>query len=437
MSIVKPFRAVRPADNEKAMKIAALPYDVYSREEAAKAVVGKPLSFLNIDRPETFFDPKQDMYADCVYARAKEEYELRKAEGSYIREETFCYYVYELTMDGRSQTGIVGVTAVSDYENGICKKHENTVAEKEKDRICHVDAMSAQTGPIFLAYHSNDRLKGLVTAAKAAAPLFDFLTEEGIGQRVWKIDEPKAVAFIEACFSEVPATYIADGHHRAASAVRVSRKRRSLENANAQAGEERLEESEYFLSVLFPEEELKIFDYNRTVKDLNGLAEAEFLKAVEEKSAFTVKKSGEKKDLTPGDACEIMRPREKGTVGMYLNGSFYELRIRDDVRKAVAGDPVRCLDVSVLQESLLAPILGIGDPRTDKRIKFTGGIRGLKSIVDMADSFTKDGSIGVSFAMYPTSMQELFAVADAGLLMPPKSTWFEPKLRSGLFIHEI
>lgn len=436
MSIVKPFRAVRPADNEKAKQIAALPYDVYSREEAAKAVAGKPLSFLNIDRPETFFDASQDMYAPCVYAKAKEEYELRKAEGDYVQEETCCYYVYELTMDGRSQTGIVGATAVSDYESGICKKHENTVAEKEKDRICHVDAMSAQTGPIFLAYHSNDRLKGLVTAAKAAEPLFDFVTEEGIGQRVWKIDEPKAVAFIEACFADVPATYIADGHHRAASAVRVSENRRSSPVTEA-AEDERLEESEYFLSVLFPEEELKIFDYNRTVKDLKGMTAEEFLKAVEEKTAYIVRKIGEKKDLPAGDACEIMRPKKKGTVGMYLNGAFYELTVREDVKRSVADDPVRCLDVSILQESLLAPILGIKEPRTDKRIRFTGGIRGLKSIVDLADSFTKDGNTGVSFAMYPTSMQELFAVADAGLLMPPKSTWFEPKLRSGLFIHEI
>lgn len=432
MSIVKPFRAVRPADNEKAKKIAALPYDVYSREEARAAVAGKPLSFLNIDRPETFFDASCDMYAPEVYAKAKEEYEARKAEGAYVTEETDSYYVYELTMDGRSQTGIVGVTAVSDYENGICKKHENTVAEKEADRIRHVDTMSAQTGPIFLAYHGSGELQRFVEEKKKTCPLFDFVTEEGIGQRVWRIGGAEEVALVEGCFARVPATYIADGHHRAASAVRVSQKRRS-----AQAVSDGRIESEYFLSVLFPDSELKIFDYNRTVTDLNGLSAEEFLNRLSEQSAFEVRKIAEKKDLPAGDGCEIMRPKKKGTVGMYLDGVFYELSVREEVKNSVAADPVRTLDVSVLQDSVLAPVLGIGDPRTDKRIRFTGGIRGLKSIVDLADSFTGNGKTGVSFAMYPTSMQELFAVADAGLLMPPKSTWFEPKLRSGLFIHEI
>ena len=432
MSTVKPFRAVRPADNEKAEAIAALPYDVYSREEARAAVAGKPLSFLNIDRPETFFEPGHDMYAPEVYAKAKEEYEARKADGSYTTEDSDSYYVYELTMDGRSQTGIVGVTAVSDYENGICKKHENTVAEKEADRIRHVDTMSAQTGPIFLTYHADQTLGQLVAEAKKNAPLFDFVTPEGIGQRVWRIGGTEEVRRVENAFAQVPATYIADGHHRAASAVKVSQKRRG----SAVPAEGRIE-SEYFLSVLFPDEELKIFDYNRTVKDLNGLTVEEFLDKLESRSPFTVNKIAEKKDLPENDACEIMRPQQKGRVGMYLNGVFYELTVKDEVMRAVEQDPVRCLDVSILQSGVLDPILGIGDPRTDKRIRFTGGIRGLKSIVDLAESFTEDGKAGVSFAMYPTSMQELFGVADAGLLMPPKSTWFEPKLRSGLFIHEI
>lgn len=462
MSIIKPFKAVRPKDNEYAKLIAALPYDVYSREEAREAVKGKPLSFLNIDRPENFFDPAYDMYAPEVYEKAREEYEKRKKEGIFIKEERPSYYVYELTMDGRTQTGIVGVTAVSDYENGYCKKHENTVAEKEADRINHVDAMSAQTGPIFLAYHGHPAINQIICDAKISKPLFDFTSEEGIGQRVWRIDYPPLVKMIEKYFEFVEYTYIADGHHRAASAVRVSQKRRkdvpvsvmceaasadSCDRTGLKAGrtvkdlsgwsdktdsfDDGKVESEYFLSVLFPDSELKIMDYNRIVKDLNGLSVSEFIEKIEKETPFSAEKIGKSDDP------EIMRPSSKNKVGMYLDGDYYMLSVDPSYAEGVMNDPVKSLDVSVLQDTLLGPVLGIGDPRTDSRIRFVGGIRGLLPLREEVDSLSKDGNNAVSFAMNPTSMEELFRVADAGLLMPPKSTWFEPKLRSGLFIHEI
>ncbi|MDO4488240.1 MAG: DUF1015 domain-containing protein [Eubacteriales bacterium] len=411
MSTVKPFRAVRPV-KEHVKEVAALPYDVYTREEAAEFVKTRPLSFLNIDRPETAFKPTEDMYSQKVYDHARKTYEEWKAKGIFMQDENPCYYIYELTMDGRSQTGIVGATAVKDYETGVCKKHENTVAEKEADRINHVYTMSAQTGPIFLAYHKTDELSQIVSNIKETTPEYDFVTEEGIGERVWVVSDPEAVKKIEEGFGNVPNTYIADGHHRAASAVKVSQRKRT-EGAD-------MTEAEYFLSVLFPDDELKIMDYNRYVLDLNGMSAAEFIDRINKDSAFTV-----------SEAASFEKPLNKFEVSMYLEGKPYTLTVKDEYAAKVEKDPVKVLDVSVLQDTVLSPILGIGDPRTDKRIKFIGGIKGIKPLMEMAQEK------GVSFAMYPTSMQELFGVADAGLLMPPKSTWFEPKLRSGIFIHEI
>ena len=421
MADIRPFRALRPAV-EYAKDIAALPYDVYSREEAAIAVQGKPLSFLNIDRPETAFPAGCDMYADEVYEHAAAELKSMTEKGYYIREESPCYYVYELTMDGRSQTGIAALSSVDDYLSGVCKKHENTVAEKEKDRIHHVDTLSAQTGPIFLSYHASDAIETIIAEAKKQPALYDFVSEDGIGHRVWVISGAESVEKLTAAFAAVPNTYIADGHHRAASAVKVALKRRE-----ADPGYKGDEEFNYFLSVLFPDRELKIFDYNRVVKDLNGRTVSEFLKEL-----------GEIYEISEvsGEDAEIIRPAEKYTTGMYLDGHYYMLKVKDSIAEAVKSDPVKCLDVSILQDCVLSPILGIKDPRTDKRIKFVGGIRGLNEIKKNADEFSSDGSPAVAFAMYPTSMSELFGVADAGLLMPPKSTWFEPKLRSGIFIHE-
>lgn len=315
-------------------------------------------------------------------------------------------------MDGRSQTGIVACSSIDDYVNGVVKKHENTREDKELDRIRHVDTVNAQTGPIFLAYRQNETLKAIVAEEKAKPALYDFVSDDGIHHRVWKIDDPAQKEAIEAAFAAIPATYIADGHHRAASAVKVGLKRRA-ENPGY-TGEEPFN---YFLSVLFPDEELMILPYNRVVKDLNGLSREQFFEAVKEK--FELEEIGK----------EPYAPAEKGTFGMYLDNTWYALKVLPQYKSA---DPVKGLDVSILQDQLLGPVLGIGDPRTDKRIDFIGGIRGLKELERRVSE-----DMEIAFSMYPTSIEELLAVADAGLLMPPKSTWFEPKLRSGLFIHRL
>lgn len=411
MAAVKPFICIRPA-KENAAKVASLPYDVYNRKEACAAVAGNPVSFLNIDRAETQFSDDVDTYADCVYEKARELLDTQIAEGVYVTDAGDHYYLYELTMDGRSQTGIVACSSIDDYVNGVVKKHENTREDKELDRIRHVDTVNAQTGPIFLAYRQNETLKAIVAEEKAKPVLYDFVSDDGIRHRVWKIDDPAQTAAIEAAFAAIPATYIADGHHRAASAVKVGLKRRA-ENPGY-TGEEPFN---YFLSVLFPDEELMILPYNRVVKDLNGMSREQFFEAVKEK--FELEEIGK----------EPYAPAEKGTFGMYLDNTWYALKVLPQYRSA---DPVKGLDVSILQDQLLGPVLGIGDPRTDKRIDFIGGIRGLKELERRVRE-----DMEIAFSMYPTSIEELLAVADAGLLMPPKSTWFEPKLRSGLFIHKL
>lgn len=411
MAVVKPFICIRPA-KEKAAKVASLPYDVYNRKEACAAVAGNPVSFLNIDRAETQFSDDVDTYADCVYEKARELLDTQIAEGVYVTDAGDHYYLYELTMDGRSQTGIVACSSIDDYVNGVVKKHENTREDKELDRIRHVDTVNAQTGPIFLAYRQNETLKAIVAEEKAKPVLYDFVSDDGIRHRVWKIDDPAQTAAIEAAFAAIPATYIADGHHRAASAVKVGLKRRA-ENPGY-TGEEPFN---YFLSVLFPDEELMILPYNRVVKDLNGMSREQFFEAV--KGKFELEEIGK----------EPYAPAEKGTFGMYLDNTWYALKVLPQYRST---DPVKGLDVSILQDQLLGPVLGIGDPRTDKRIDFIGGIRGLKELERRVRE-----DMEIAFSMYPTSIKELLAVADAGLLMPPKSTWFEPKLRSGLFIHKL
>ena len=411
MAVVKPFICIRPA-KVNAAKVASLPYDVYNRKEACAAVAGNPVSFLNIDRAETQFSDDVDTYADCVYEKARELLDTQIAEGVYVTDAGDHYYLYELTMDGRSQTGIVACSSIDDYVNGVVKKHENTREDKELDRIRHVDTVNAQTGPIFLTYRQNEILKAIVAEEKAKPVLYDFVSDDGIRHRVWKIDDQAQTAAIEAAFAAIPATYIADGHHRAASAVKVGLKRRA-ENPGY-TGEEPFN---YFLSVLFPDEELMILPYNRVVKDLNGMNREQFFEAV--KGKFELEEIGK----------EPYAPAEKGTFGMYLDNTWYALKVLPQYRSA---DPVKGLDVSILQDQLLGPVLGIGDPRTDKRIDFIGGIRGLKELERRVRE-----DMEIAFSMYPTSIEELLAVADAGLLMPPKSTWFEPKLRSGLFIHKL
>lgn len=411
MAKIKPFKCVRPAQ-DRAERIAALPYDVYSRREAEKVVRANPQSFLAIDRAETSFSEEVDTYDRRVYAKAKELLTEWMDNGSFVREEQEYYYLYELTMDGRTQTGIVACASIDDYTNGVIRKHENTRADKEQDRISHVYTCRAQTGPIFLAYRANEELRSLVGTVKRGQALYDFEAEDGVRHTVYVISDPQQIAAVSRIFADMDAVYIADGHHRAASAVKVGYQLRA-ENPEYDG----TEEFNYFLSVLFPDDELSIMDYNRVVKDLNGMSGEAFLEKVGELFDVNVISGGK------------VRPERKGEFAMFLGNTWYRCRIRPE---DVPDDPVGGLDVSVLQEYLLAPVLGIDDPKTDARIDFVGGIRGLQELERRCGTDCK-----VAFAMYPTSIRELFDVADAGLLMPPKSTWFEPKLRSGLFVHEI
>ncbi|MCR5509011.1 MAG: DUF1015 family protein [Lachnospiraceae bacterium] len=411
MAKIKAFRAVRPAKGLEA-EIASLPYDVYSRAEACEAIKGRDKAFLRIDRAETFFDDSVDTYDDRVYDKANEVYRGMLGSGDFVQDEHEYYYIYELTMDQRSQTGIVACASIDDYLNNVIKKHENTRADKEADRIRHVDALNAQTGPIFLAYRADEVINGIVDKTKSSPAVNDFVSEDGIRHRVWIIKAPDDILAISKAFAGMDSIYIADGHHRCASAVRVGLMRR--EEHKDFTGEE---EFNYFLSVLFPDEQLMIMDYNRVIKDLNGHSINEILEYL--------KGLGELK--VQGD--NAYRPVHKGQISVYAEGTWYSL---DLDKRFLIDDPVAGLDVSVLQDNVLKPLFGIDDPKTDKRIDFVGGIRGLKELERRCGLDCK-----IAFAMYPTSIGELFAVADAGLLMPPKSTWFEPKLRSGLFIHDI
>ncbi|MCQ2541293.1 MAG: DUF1015 family protein [Lachnospiraceae bacterium] len=411
MAIINPFRAIRPSKEYERI-IPALPYDVYNRAEAKEVVDNAPHSFLAIDRPETQFGPDFDMYSKEAYEKASSMLREWLSEGSLIQDDKPCYYIYELIMDGRSQTGIVGCASIDDYCNNIIKKHENTRADKEQDRINHVDTCNAQTGPIFLAYRSNEIINGIVNSAMMNDPIYDFANEDHVTHRVWIIDNDSDIKIINHIFSTMDSIYIADGHHRCASAVKVGLKRRA-ENPNYTGAEE----FNYFLSVLFPDEELMIMDYNRVIKDLNGMSEPELMDKLA--NVFTIGAPVN----TP------VRPRYKGEVSMYIGDKWYPLTMKDEVKSE---DPVEGLDVAILQKYVLDELFGIKDPKTDKRIDFVGGIRGLGELERRVHTDCK-----IAFAMCPTSIDELFNVADAGLLMPPKSTWFEPKLRSGIFIHDI
>ncbi len=412
MPKITPFQSIRPLP-ELAGRIAALPYDVYSREEALAEVKKEPLSFLKIDRAETQFPADMDMYAPEVYAKARELLDAMTADGSFIMEKTPCYYIYELTMNGRTQTGIAACSAVDDYQNDLIKKHENTREDKELDRIRHVDVTNAHTGPIFLVYRSRREINEIVNSQKERAPLYDFVSADGIAHKVWRVSDAETVSRMETLFAQIPCTYIADGHHRCASAVKVGLKRRQESPDFTGA-----EEYNRFLSVLFPDDQLFIMPYNRVVKDLNGLSPDDFIEAVR-KAGFSIEYKGK----------EQIAPCRKGTFGMYLSGSWYLLAAG---KALLSSDPVKGLDVSVLQDCLLSPVLGIKDPRTDKRIDFVGGIRGLDELERRVKT-----DMAAAFSMYASFIEELLSVADAGLLMPPKSTWFEPKLRSGLFIHRL
>ena len=411
MAKFRAFKGIRPR-RDIVERVAALPYDVYNRQEAKAVVEKEPLSFLAIDRPETQFEPDCDMYADRVYQKAHDMLRNDIAEGIFEQDTQPCFYIYEQNMNGRVQTGLVGCASIDDYQNNIIKKHENTRADKEQDRIKHVDACDAQTGPIFLCYRGRSGVNEKIEEIKSLSPLYDFTASDGVHNRIWAVCDEDDIAFLSKEIDEAGSVYIADGHHRCASAVKVGLKRRA-QDPNP-TGEK---EYDYFLSVLFPDDQLMIMDYNRVVKDLNGLTTDEFMYKLVQK--FEIKEFGESK----------AKPSKKYEFGMYLDDKWYMLIAKEDIRNS---DAVEGLDVSILQNEVLSPILGIGDPKTDKRIDFVGGIRGLSELEKRCHNDMK-----LAFSMYPTSISELFSVADAGRLMPPKSTWFEPKLLSGLFIHDI
>ena len=413
MAVFKAFRALRPAP-EKAVKVAALPYDVVDRQEA-KAIGDKnPDSFLHVDRAEMDLPDETDLYDSSVYEKARENLYNMEADGTMIQDEAPCYYIYELTRKGKTQTGLAGCCSIDDYLNDVVKKHELTREDKEQDRIRHVDVCDANTGPIYLACKYPQELLDLMTQWKEAhEPVYDFVADDEIGHRVWVIDGEKEKQIIADRFADIPAVYIADGHHRAASAVKVGLKRRQ-EHPDYKGDEE----FNFFLSVVFPYDQLTILAYNRVVHDLNGMDEHAYIASL--KFNFELM-------LMPGFPC---KPVEKHCIGMYTGGQWYHLKAWEDIYKDK--DVVGQLDVSILQDKVLSPILGIGDPRTDKRIRFVGGSHKLTELAQLADA-----TGGVAFAMYPTSMEDLMKIADEGKLMPPKSTWFEPKLRSGLFIHKL
>ena len=414
---VLPFPCTRPAP-EHAADVAALPYDVFDRAEAAAYVQGRPLSFLNIDRPETQFAPDQDMYAPEVYEKASELLQGRIADHTFFQDASRSYYLYELSWQGRTQTGLVGVCSIDEYESGVIKRHELTREEKERDRIEHMRALGYQTGPIFLTYRDQPVLDIIVGAAKSATPLYCFTDDEGVAQTVWEIKRPDAVEAIHAMFEQIPCAYIADGHHRTASAVKVGQAMR--EEAKAAGTFTGKEPFNYFLSVLFPASQLTILPYNRVVADRAGLSPAELIERVQAAGFEVEEHNGP------------VEPEQPTVFGLFSAGRWWKLSCSPELlAEAQSAGPVAALDASILQEHLLGPILGIGDPRLDERIAFVGGIRGTAELEERA------GSLGVAFTLHATSMDQLMAVADAGLLMPPKSTWFEPKLRSGLFLHRI
>ncbi|KPU45144.1 hypothetical protein OXPF_12710 [Oxobacter pfennigii] len=414
MAIIKSFKAIRP-ETRLAEKVAALPYDVMDSNEARKMVTGNEFSFLHVDKAEIDLEPSVDIYDKSVYEKARDNLYSMIDKGILNKDQRDNLYIYRLVMDGRAQTGLVACTSIDDYMKDVIKKHEHTRADKEKDRINHVDYCNANTGPIFMLYRAKARVNSIIdswTSNNKAA--YDFVAEDNVSHTIWAIDNDDIIKELADIFKGIDYLYIADGHHRAASAVKVGLMRRD-ENPDYDGSEE----FNYFLSVLFPDEQLYIMDYNRVVKDLNGLTDKEFL--IEISEGFYVdeyKGSGQYK------------PACKHTFGMYLSKRWYILTAKE--KTFDENHPVDSLDVSILQNNLLNPILGIEDPRTDKRIDFVGGIRGLKELERRVE-----GGYGVAFSMYPTTISDLMAIADAGMVMPPKSTWFEPKLRSGLFIHEL
>ncbi len=407
MVTIHPFKALRPAA-ELAKQVASRPYDVLNSKEAKVEARGNSASFLHITKSEIDLPDTTDIHSQQVYDKAKENLEAFISRKILFRESKPCYYIYQLVMNGRSQTGLVCGSSVDDYENDLIKKHEFTRPEKEKDRINHIKITGAQTGNVFLAYRNVAEIDALINKWKEKSPVYDFTADDDIRHTIWIVNDDDTIEKISSLFKEkVPCTYIADGHHRAASAAKV----RAALGSNAQEG------ADHFLTTLFPSNQLQIMDYNRLVTDLNGLNEADLLSAIRNK--FSVQKAD--KAFSPANLHEF---------GMYLNGQWYRLTANEG---SYSNDPIGILDVTILQDNLLDPVLNIKDQRTDKRIDFVGGIRGLGELEKRVDS----GEMAVAFSLHPVSIQQLFDIADSGNVMPPKSTWFEPKLRDGLLTHLI
>lgn len=414
MAVLKPFKAYRPAP-ELADKVAALPYDVMNSNEARAVVEGNPYSFLHVDKSEIDLDHSIDIHDTKVYEKARDNLYKMIKDGVFIQDEEDSLYIYKQIMNGRSQVGLVGTSSIDDYLNNIIKKHEFTRADKELDRINHVDYTNANTGPIFLTYRKNSTVNSLIhNWMDNKDPIYDFTSDDGITHTIWKIDDKGVIDELVALFRGIDYLYIADGHHRTASAVKVGLMRREL-NKDFDG----TEEFNFFLSVLFPDEDLYIMDYNRVVRDLNEYSTAEFIELLKEN--FLIEEYN-------GDG--QYKPTEKHTFGMYLDDKWYVLKAKEG--SFDPDSPVDRLDVSILQKNVLTPLLGIDDPRTNDRIDFVGGIRGLAEL----ETRVIDG-MRIAFSLFPTSIDDLMAIADAGEVMPPKSTWFEPKLRSGLFVHTL
>ncbi|GFO64923.1 DUF1015 domain-containing protein [Geomonas paludis] len=410
MAFIKPFKAVRPK-KELAEKVAALPYDVMNTDEAIEMASGNAVSFLHISRPEIDLPRDIDVHSDPVYVKGRDNLAKFLAEGVLLQDETERYYVYRQKMGNITQTGLVVCAGVDDYQSGTIKKHELTRADKEEDRVKHIDALNANDEPVFYTYRNDPALTATIDQVTKAAPLYDFTTDDGVSHALWDIADPKLIDSLTKSFAAIPTLYVADGHHRSAAASRVRDLRKDANPKHTGS-----EEYNYFLTVIFPDNEMTIMPYNRVVKDLNGRSVAEFMARV-----------GERFEVTP--VAGAVNPEERHQFGMYLGGKWYVLTPRED--SFPENDPVASMDVSILQDNLLSPVLGVRNPRTDQRIHFVGGIRGVEELERVVNS----GEYMVAFSLFPTSIEELMALADEDKIMPPKSTWFEPKLRSGLFIH--
>ena len=412
MALVLPFKAIRP-QRKFVSQVAALPYDVMTREEAQKAVSGNALSFMHVEKSEIDVPDQTKSDDDLIYQTAKRNFIQMQEKGILLQDASPCFYIYQQQMSGRAQTGIVGLMSAAEYDAGKIKKHELTRKDKEEDRINHVSTVNAQTGPVFISYRERQNLNKIVNKIMAGTPEYDFTADDGVIHTVWIVANAKQIEEIKKEFRDVDALYIADGHHRAAAATTVARVRRSQDKPSSSTNE-----YESVLAVFFPHTQLRVMDYNRAVKDLNGLTPGKYIEKIS--SCFTISKN-----------FTARSPQTLHDFGMYLGGEWYKITIKKGMYNA--SDPVASLDAAILQEHLLDPVLGIKDPRIDDRIKFIGGIRGMDELEKLVN---KDG-FAVAFSLYPTTMEQIINVADAGAIMPPKSTWFEPKLRSGIFTHKL